>query len=169
MFHYFCNLYLFINGIWLAVNKRVIGNKPHTLKFTQKTSDCVSTTIALSTAAKIKKPIHRILSFFHPSSCKFKALLKKIFNKGLSVKYFKFSEILYSGLASSVCFFIITNFGAWLTHGEMYAKNFSGLMQSYVMAIPFFQNTLISTFVYLLLFKLLLDLVVKKKIFKISF
>ena len=72
---------------------------------------------------------------------------------GLRVKHFKFTEILYSGLASSVCFFIITNFGAWLTHGEMYAKSFSGLMQSYVMAIPFFQNTLISTFLYLLLFK----------------
>jgi len=88
---------------------------------------------------------------------------------GLYVKHFKFTEILYSGLASSVCFFIITNFGAWLTHGEMYAKSFSGLMQSYVMAIPFFQNTLISTFLYLLLFKLLFDLAVKKKIFKASF
>ena len=88
---------------------------------------------------------------------------------GLYVKHFKFTEILYSGLASSVCFFIITNFGAWLTHDEMYAQNFSGLMQSYVMAIPFFQNTLISTFLYLLLFKLLFDLAVKKKIFKTSF
>ena len=88
---------------------------------------------------------------------------------GLRIKHFKFTEILYSGLASSVCFFIITNFGAWLTHGEMYAKNFSGLMHSYVMAIPFFQNTLISTFLYLLLFKLLFDLAVKKKIFKTSF
>ena len=87
---------------------------------------------------------------------------------GLYVKHFKFTAIFYSGLASSICFFIITNFGAWLTHG-MYAKNFSGLMQSYVMAIPFFQNTLISTFLYLLLFKLLFDLAVKKKIFKTSF
>ena len=88
---------------------------------------------------------------------------------GLRVKHFKFTEILYSGLASSVCFFIITNFGAWLTHGEMYTKNFSGLIQSYVMAIPFFQSTLISTFLYLLLFKLLFDFAVKKKIFKTSF
>jgi len=88
---------------------------------------------------------------------------------GFYVKHFKFTEILYSGLASSVSFFIITNFGAWLTHGEMYAKNFSGLMQSYLMAIPFFQNTLISTFLYLLLFKLLFDLALSKKIFKASF
>ena len=63
---------------------------------------------------------------------------------GLYVKHFRFTEILYSGLASSVCFFIITNFGAWLTL-EMYEKNFAGLLQSYTMAIPFFHNTLIST------------------------
>ena len=87
---------------------------------------------------------------------------------GLYVKHFKFTEILFSGLASSVCFFIITNFGAWLTL-EMYTKNFAGLLQSYVMAIPFFHNTLISTFVYLFVLKLLFDLAVKKKIFKASF
>ena len=87
---------------------------------------------------------------------------------GLYVKHFKFTEILFSGLASSVCFFIITNFGAWLTL-EMYTKNFAGLLQSYVMAIPFFHNTLISTFVYLLVLKLLFDLVVKKKYLKLLF
>ena len=87
---------------------------------------------------------------------------------GFYVKHFKFTEILFSGLASSVCFFIITNFGAWLTL-EMYTKNFAGLLQSYVMAIPFFHNTLISTFVYLLVLKLLFDLAVKKKIFNASF
>ena len=87
---------------------------------------------------------------------------------GLYVKHFKFTEILFSGLASSVCFFIITNFGAWLTL-EMYVKNFTGLLQSYAMAIPFFHNTLISTFVYLVVLKLLFDLAVKKKIFKASF
>jgi len=87
---------------------------------------------------------------------------------GLYVKHFKFTEILFSGLASSVCFFIITNFGVWLTL-EMYVKNFAGLLQSYVMAIPFFHNTLISTFAYLVVLKLLFDLAVKKKIFKASF
>ena len=87
---------------------------------------------------------------------------------GLYVKHFKFTEILFSGLASSVCFFIITNFGAWLTL-EMYVKNFAGLLQSYAMAIPFFHNTLISTFIYLVVLKLLFDLAVKKKIFKTSF
>ena len=86
---------------------------------------------------------------------------------GFLIKHFKFIEIIFGGLASSVCFFAITNFGAWLTL-PMYAKNFTGLLQSYVMAIPFFHNTLISTFLYLILIKLLFDLTVKKNIFKIS-
>ena len=84
---------------------------------------------------------------------------------GFFIKHFKFTEILFSGLVSSICFFIITNFGAWLTL-EMYEKNFAGLLQSYVLAIPFFHNTLISTFLYLIVLKLLFDLAIKK-IFKI--
>ena len=80
---------------------------------------------------------------------------------GLFIKHFKFTEILFSGLASSVCFFIITNFGAWSTL-EMYEKNFTGLLQSYVLAIPFFHNTLISTFLYLIILKLIFDLAIKK-------
>ena len=82
---------------------------------------------------------------------------------GIYIKYFKFNEILISGLISSVCFFIVTNFGAWLTL-EMYEKNLSGLISSYILAIPFFHNTLISTFLYLIVLKLLFDFLTKKKI-----
>jgi hypothetical protein len=85
---------------------------------------------------------------------------------GLLIKRLKFTEILFSGLASAVCFFTITNFGAWLTLA-MYEKNFSGLLQSYAMATPFFHNTLISTFLYLIVLKLIFDLAIKKT-YKIS-
>ena len=81
---------------------------------------------------------------------------------GILIKNFKFSEILVSGLTSSICFFVITNFGAWLTL-EMYEKNLSGLINSYVLAIPFFHNTLISTLVFLILIKLLFNYVFEKK------
>ena len=87
---------------------------------------------------------------------------------GRLIKKFKFTEILFYGLASSVCFFLVTNFGAWLTL-EMYEKSFAGLLQSYILAIPFFHNTLISTFLYLILLKLLFNLFVKKNIIKFSF
>ena len=87
---------------------------------------------------------------------------------GFYIKSFKFTEILFSGLSSSFCFFIITNFGSWLTL-EMYEKNFAGLLQSYVLAIPFFHNTLISTLLYLIVLKLLFDLGKKNRLFKTSF
>ena len=41
---------------------------------------------------------------------------------GMLIRNFKFKEIFLTGFASSVCFFIITNFGAWLTL-EMYEKS----------------------------------------------
>lgn len=87
---------------------------------------------------------------------------------GLNIKNLNFRGILYTSLMSSVSFFLITNFGAWLTL-EMYTKNFSGLIESYIMAIPFFQNTLISTFIYLFIFKIFFDFAVKKKVLRISF
>ena len=82
---------------------------------------------------------------------------------GLFINKFKFTEILFSGLVSSVCFFAVTNFGAWLTL-EMYEKNLAGLLQSYVLAIPFFHNTLISTLFYLIVLKLIFAFIVKEKI-----
>ena len=82
---------------------------------------------------------------------------------GLNIKRFSFAEILLGGLSSSLAFFIITNFGAWLTL-EMYEKNLSGLLQSYVLAIPFFHSTLISTLLYLFVLKFLFNFIVKKKV-----
>ena len=50
-------------------------------------------------------------------------------------------------LASSVLFFIITNFGAWASFG-LYPMTTEGLMQAYVAAIPFFQNSLLGNLVF---------------------
>ena len=86
---------------------------------------------------------------------------------GLLIKKFNFKAILLSGLSSSVIFFVVTNFGSWLTI-EIYEKNFSGLLHSYFMGIPFFHNTLISTLIYLVVFKLLLEFSIKKKLINIS-
>lgn len=53
--------------------------------------------------------------------------------------------ILGMSLCSAVLFFVVTNFGAWIM---MYPKTFAGLTQCYVLAIPFFRSTLVSTLVY---------------------
>ena len=42
---------------------------------------------------------------------------------------------------SSVVFFLITNFASWALMPEVYARSLNGLMESYVAAIPFAQNT----------------------------
>tara|TARA_Y100001970_G_scaffold261339_1_gene344365 strand:+ start:691 stop:1218 length:528 start_codon:yes stop_codon:yes gene_type:complete len=51
------------------------------------------------------------------------------------------------GFMGSLLFFLVSNFGVWL-FGSLYSKNFAGLIECYVMGIPFFKNTLISTIIY---------------------
>lgn len=46
----------------------------------------------------------------------------------------------------AVVFFIITNFGVW-TSG-IYGFSTKGLMECYILAIPFFSNTLIATLIF---------------------
>lgn len=80
---------------------------------------------------------------------------------GLLIKNLKITSILFTGISSSVIFYLVTNFGAWLTI-PMYEKNFAGLIQSYVLAIPFFHNTLLSTLIYLSILKLVFDFSIKR-------
>ena len=49
-----------------------------------------------------------------------------------------------------ILFFIISNFGVWLT-GSLYQQSLEGLIQCYIMALPFFTNTLLSTIIFALL------------------
>jgi hypothetical protein len=52
-----------------------------------------------------------------------------------------------AAIASSVLFFVITNFGTWLSSG-MYPHDAAGLAACYIAAIPFFQNTVAGDLVY---------------------
>jgi hypothetical protein len=47
--------------------------------------------------------------------------------------------VIGAALASSVSFFLISNFAVWAAY-DMYPKNFGGLMTSYTLALPFFRN-----------------------------
>jgi len=49
--------------------------------------------------------------------------------------------------ASSVLFFITTNFGVWLGSG-LYPQTAEGLVACYIAALPFFGNTLASTVLF---------------------
>jgi len=57
------------------------------------------------------------------------------------------SNTAFAAVAASGLFFLLTNFGAWMTSG-LYAKSAAGLMQAYVAGIPFFLNSLLGNLVY---------------------
>jgi hypothetical protein len=46
-----------------------------------------------------------------------------------------------AALASSVSFFLISNFAVWAAWPEMYPRSFNGLMMSYAAGLPFFRGT----------------------------
>jgi hypothetical protein len=67
---------------------------------------------------------------------------------GNTIKTKNIKNLAITGFTGSVIFFIITNFSVWLSDG-LYPLTTAGLIECYVMAIPFFHNTLISTLTFL--------------------
>ena len=62
-------------------------------------------------------------------------------------KKIDYRNLFIFGLAGSIIFFLISNLGVWLV-GNLYPRNIDGLIECYIMAIPFFKNTVISTLVF---------------------
>ena len=59
------------------------------------------------------------------------------------IKQKKVTNIFFASVTASVAFFIITNFGVWLST-PYYEKTGAGLAACYTAAIPFFHQTLLS-------------------------
>ena len=60
-------------------------------------------------------------------------------------------SLLGLSLAGPTFFYLITNFGVWLS-SSIYAKDIYGLLECYVLALPFYGNSLFSTLLFSLLF-----------------
>jgi len=59
---------------------------------------------------------------------------------------------LFGGIfSSSVIFFLVTNFAVWVAT-PMYPRTMSGLIDCFIMALPFFRNSLLGDFVYTFVF-----------------
>ena len=67
---------------------------------------------------------------------------------GNMIKTKNIKNLAIIGFAGSLIFFMITNFSVWLS-GGLYPLTIDGLLECYIMAIPFFHNTLISTLLFL--------------------
>ncbi|MFZ6035370.1 MAG: DUF6580 family putative transport protein [Patescibacteria group bacterium] len=74
-----------------------------------------------------------------------------IFMIGRILKKINPVSLASTSLLSSTLFFLITNYGVWAT-GTMYSKNLNGLVQSYIMGLPYFGNTVVGDFFYSLSF-----------------
>ena len=86
-----------------------------------------------------------------------------LFTPGFGWLYFSFAAIIVLGsimlskvsiprvlggaIGASILFFIISNFGVWLSDPD-YPLTWGGLVLCYEMAIPFFRNTLASDLLY---------------------
>ena len=58
------------------------------------------------------------------------------------------TAVFVRSVLGSVFFFMMTNWAVW-QFGSLYQNNLSGLFQSYVMAVPFFRNTLLGDLVFM--------------------
>lgn len=67
---------------------------------------------------------------------------------GIWLQYhMKVVNIAMAAVASSLLFFLLTNFGVWFT-SSLYPASMQGLVQTYIAGIPFFQNSLIGNLVF---------------------
>ena len=87
---------------------------------------------------------------------------------GLGSKYFISSIFTrISGALLGAClFFIITNFGVWSLGSYGYTDE--GLLLSYTLAIPFFAQSLISTFLYSVIIELIITYLKFKKLLNLK-
>lgn len=60
------------------------------------------------------------------------------------------TQVMLTSTTGSIIFYLVTNFGVWLTSG-MYPMTEVGLFECYVAAIPFFRNTFLGDLVYTVL------------------
>ncbi len=71
---------------------------------------------------------------------------------GLLSKYFVslgFKFRILGALSGAVLFFIVTNFGVWVTGS--YGYTISGFFTCYLLALPFFTNTIVATLFFSIL------------------
>jgi len=78
----------------------------------------------------------------------------------------KWHNVAFASLASSITFFVITNFAVWAFF-NWYPHTLAGLLNCFTLALPFFRNTLMGDMFYSVIlfgaYELTLFLVAKRK------
>ena len=86
------------------------------------------------------------ITFFTWGSVLVIGLLSKVFVKTLIL-------IISGALVGALVFFILTNLGVWLLGS--YGYSFNGFLMCYILALPFFGYSLISTIIFSFLIELI--------------
>lgn len=60
----------------------------------------------------------------------------------------KSGTVALASVASSVVFFLVTNFAAWMSGYLPYTMDFAGLMAAYAAGVPFFNTSLLGDLFY---------------------
>ena len=58
------------------------------------------------------------------------------------------AKMLGMSVASSIVFFLVSNFGVWMDVQSGYARSIQGLLDCYVMGLPFFQWTILGDLIF---------------------
>ncbi len=141
------NNILFVILVFIGALSRLI---PHGWNFTAIGAVAlVAGFLILNKALAVATPLLALLISdlvigFHSTMIYVYGAYALIVGLGILFKYQKqFKNIILTSVTGSLLFFMITNFGVW-AEGIIYAKNFSGLMESFVMGIPFYRNQFLS-------------------------
>lgn len=133
-----------ISLILIAISSRLI---PHPPNFTPIIAVALfgaysfQNKIISFTVPLLSMLISDLIIGFHSSMLAVYLSFSLIVFIGFSLRnYFSFKRLFFKVSISSFLFFIITNFAVWLTSG-MYPYTFSGLIQCYILGIPFYKTT----------------------------
>ena len=72
-----------------------------------------------------------------------------------------FRRVINLAIFSPIIFFILSNFGVWVNSAK-YSRDFSGLVECYIYAIPFYASSAISCILFSIVFYLIRQLIFKK-------
>ena len=83
----------------------------------------------------------------------------------IGLRRFKTAGIIAAAFIGPTVFFLLSNFVVWKTQASImgYNTDISGLWQSYTFGLPFYRNSLISTFIFLPAFIALYNWFIYKK------
>jgi hypothetical protein len=88
-----------------------------------------------------------VLGFYHGMVTVYFADLLVVLIGCLALRNRSALRIGLAAVASSILFFVVTNFGMWLSSG-IYPRTVGGLEACFIAAIPFFQNTIAGDLFY---------------------